>query len=576
MANYYTDFANGSDSTGDGSWANPFKTILKGTQTISANGDEVRAKGSEWSAALSGSLTFTYNSATVTTSSDLRSQFPELTATPGNAKVVITVGDAWGENVTVLTAVAVTATTLTLYGVWVGDTGAFPVKRLETQHYYLTSAPGGGAFETVDATKINSFTGIKITGGWTADGVQGGMTAMVNAANNGTTSQYQAFGNLSSVPRQTNLAFSNFCLVNLAGFCSNQGGTQFAMHKLWMVRCSGFLAGSGVGLWQMGSNPITLYSYDSSIRDFWAVGFGGNPVQNYVIYQTGDVTNSDSKFAIAFDIKIVLQYWFRTKSTDQTLGFPNQNWAVSSYSRSINITEFYLYNSGAAGYLPINGESNTFETGYIAKLYYGGQSAVSISAMAMISGTWTIGDGTQNLANLPWVSVGTPDPTRVNIASTQNAWRIRSSGGETFRAYGFTDRGQYAHQQAFVGVSTTEYVTGTNSLVLYPGRTQSGSNTLYNIIGVVPAFNTSKTITIKMKTNGVNNSTWQTLSVWNGTSAIYANSFSATSTWTDFTFTLNPSSTNLNTTQYFTLVIYANGTTSANASRLFIDSITVS
>lgn len=66
----WADFLSGSDTTGDGSYSNPYKTGYKASTGLTG-GDEVRlAKGPD-PINLSGTLTWTNNSLTVTTSVDL-------------------------------------------------------------------------------------------------------------------------------------------------------------------------------------------------------------------------------------------------------------------------------------------------------------------------------------------------------------------------------------------------------------------------------------------------------------------------------------------------------------------------
>jgi hypothetical protein len=70
MTTVWADFLNGDDDSGDGSYGNPYKTVYKASTGLTG-GDEVRlAKGPD-PTALSGTLTWTNDSLTVTTSVDL-------------------------------------------------------------------------------------------------------------------------------------------------------------------------------------------------------------------------------------------------------------------------------------------------------------------------------------------------------------------------------------------------------------------------------------------------------------------------------------------------------------------------
>lgn len=65
MTTVYVSWATGDDTTGDGSFGNPWKTITKGTTGLTG-GDEVRVAKSPAPTALTGTLTFTAGSTAVT------------------------------------------------------------------------------------------------------------------------------------------------------------------------------------------------------------------------------------------------------------------------------------------------------------------------------------------------------------------------------------------------------------------------------------------------------------------------------------------------------------------------------
>ncbi len=66
----YCDYASGNDSTGNGSAANPYKTITKASTGLTG-GDEVRCAKSPDDTALTGTITFTRESTTITGSGTL-------------------------------------------------------------------------------------------------------------------------------------------------------------------------------------------------------------------------------------------------------------------------------------------------------------------------------------------------------------------------------------------------------------------------------------------------------------------------------------------------------------------------
>ena len=66
----YADWGSGNDTSGDGSAGNPYKTIDKASTGLSG-GDEVRCAKTTDPSTLSGTLTWTDNSPTVSTSVSL-------------------------------------------------------------------------------------------------------------------------------------------------------------------------------------------------------------------------------------------------------------------------------------------------------------------------------------------------------------------------------------------------------------------------------------------------------------------------------------------------------------------------
>lgn len=66
----YCDFLNGSDSTGDGSYGNPYKTITTASVGLTG-GDEVRVAKSPDNTALAGTISFTRNDVSITGSGTL-------------------------------------------------------------------------------------------------------------------------------------------------------------------------------------------------------------------------------------------------------------------------------------------------------------------------------------------------------------------------------------------------------------------------------------------------------------------------------------------------------------------------
>lgn len=144
---YYFDLASGNDTTGDGSYGNPWKTIDKCTTTQSA-GDECRGALTAITT-LAGTLTFTNGSTSVTTSSDLTA--------------VVAAGDVVGKNAATegwwkVASVASGAITLS-YQYW-GKTGSGSA----VTGYKITPVSASEEYDVNSSGTLAS--PIKISGGW--------------------------------------------------------------------------------------------------------------------------------------------------------------------------------------------------------------------------------------------------------------------------------------------------------------------------------------------------------------------------------------------------------------------------
>lgn len=588
MAVYYTDFINGDDATGTGSWAAPFKTIYKGTQSISANGDEVRVVGGAWSANLPGTLTFTYGSSTVSTSSDLTSYFPELSATPGNDKVVITVDDQFGFGKTVLVVTAVSATTLTLFGIWLGDNGALAVKRLDNMHYYITSAPTSpsgiaSTVESMDFANISLYTDIKVTGGWTADGVQDGVTAFVNAAVNGTSSSYNAFKSNASITTEGDFEMGGFLTSHFAYATNNDASSRYAITDWWAIRVVDFAPGANFIFWNSKSgNPANFYVYDTVMNDTWNVAIGTQGLFNMNIWQTGRVTQTNAKYGVRADGKYMPQYHIRSQAYTPTYDYPGICFFnEGSYSNNIRVGEFHVYNNNTAQncYIPVSGEAR--QSGgvmrSIEKLYVKGDNAagtfIGLPQVALNCQS-VVGDGTQDLiSTLAWTNLDTGNPfSSQDVRQTYSGSTLVKDVNGDYRYYANDITGAYVFEGHLLAVNTVEFDTGSNSLELIPNLDTSGTEVSYHAVAQIPYFSDTRTLTIRMKTNGIDTSAWTDIVVNNREGNMVTQSVTLTSGWANYTVSIDGSSA-LN--QEYYSVFIKQSPLSGQTGRLYVDSVSV-
>lgn len=158
----YWDFLNGNDTTGNGSAANPYKTLAKATTGLTG-GDEVRCAKSPDPATLSGTLTFTDGSASVATSED-------LTAVLGAYDFVSlnTAGETWWE------ISSINSTTITLVVAYrgTGGTGTGYKRGITGSIAGVTVADASGytGLHTISASGSSVSSKLKMSFGWNLAG----------------------------------------------------------------------------------------------------------------------------------------------------------------------------------------------------------------------------------------------------------------------------------------------------------------------------------------------------------------------------------------------------------------------
>lgn len=147
MTIVYVDLTSGNDSTGDGTYGNPYLTINKADDGLTG-GDEVRVALTTINT-LSGTLSFTNQSASVGTSVDLT----------GSVSADDVIGkstwatDGWWR------VASLTSTTITLEAVYVGTTDADA-----TGYHIVPETPA--TYQSNSTAGSSSSSRLKITGGW--------------------------------------------------------------------------------------------------------------------------------------------------------------------------------------------------------------------------------------------------------------------------------------------------------------------------------------------------------------------------------------------------------------------------
>lgn len=209
--NYYFDIASGNDTTGDGTYGSPWKTIDKCT-TGRSGGDECRAAKTAIST-LAGTCTFTNGSATVNTSQDL--------------SAAVASGDLIGKNTGVdgwWVVSSANTTTITLTNQYWAPTGSGSAATA----YKVTPVTASEKFDVNANGSAGSY--VKISGGWTlATQAQDGITAFLGYST----------GDAILLNNDNYIEITNFIIRagSLGAAINNSGGKYNYFHDIFIADC---------------------------------------------------------------------------------------------------------------------------------------------------------------------------------------------------------------------------------------------------------------------------------------------------------------------------------------------------
>jgi hypothetical protein len=153
MAIVYCDWTTGDDSTGNGSYGSPYKTITKASTGLTG-GDEVRVAKSPAHTALTGTLTWTDNSTSVGTSADLTA--------------VLSAGDMIGKDADDgmwYEVASLTSSAITLRYAYSGTSEAVVGYEMGF-HDYGSPAGATTSLQSISASGSSESSLLLISGGW--------------------------------------------------------------------------------------------------------------------------------------------------------------------------------------------------------------------------------------------------------------------------------------------------------------------------------------------------------------------------------------------------------------------------
>lgn len=519
MAIFYTDNLTGNDTTGDGSIANPFKTILKAYQTC-ANNDTIRVAGSGFtSTGVSATITETLTSTIPTTSS--------LVGVLNSGDVITIVDPVWPENVLLYKVWSVSATNIVLNAAIVLPPGNYVISKLDQIHYAITS----NIIVENNTTALVNKDNVSFEGGWTSGFTQqNGFTAFVFNA----VSASQTGGTAFSAWNGTNLKFNNFAFVSFVN--------AFQLPNANMTTRLGNIWWSSSTAYTSVFNPTML----------------PNPTPgNLYVSGPGTSTGSSNTFDLNGDYEINFDKVFISVSS-----------GAASSSLIMKMNEAYVVVSGTGSFasttlLPVI----TTEIGKVYVRFRGitGEESSQLlpnpatGIVALINDMEFLNVGTSSIKTIGIRNPSATSDIQINLPSPKRIedmplhfWTFGSSfqsvyGGTT---YVYDSEGSKV-LKGLGGITyfadSTEYSTGTNSLRVksnapYSVDPSSGPQAI--VIDDFVASGSAQTVTLKLKASVARTYTLGFICpqrkgpTGGATGLVIMNqNFSITTSWADYTLT---------------------------------------
>lgn len=541
MATLHSDFLLGNDTTGDGSALLPYKTIVKSLQ-MAVDGDLVKVAGGQF-VTTGATGTCTARGTTIATSVDLTSQFAigDLVAVDTSAV------DGYPLQANIFQIGSISSTTITLRsGLTTHMVGTFDLYKISTVHY--TTTLSSVTLETATAITANQVT---VEGGWDSTfTTQFGWTVVNrNASGYSTSANFMSWNALI----KPEIVFNKFL------FCNIQGWTGSA---------------SSIGI-----NELALSWSGSSASPFGTSNFGvyaPTSIGWTTIYSNGYVLNNSWNGSANKPTTLQLKQWVTNDSlkggyalSEGQLAGPSirtleGHWRSCGTSTNVNLV------------YPI-GSAVSFGDVYVDDLtmWIGGQAIFPVFGSLGTTNAWrwvgdlkvNVIDGTRSgitsfRSNLNTSSIGIVAPWNLNLTSyefEQLPWLTYGSApgsravanAQSAIIYG---RDVSGNQKVIDGegivrwADTTEFVTGSNSLRTKLLTNTAGVDTIRYYVGHFAKPSATFTVTIKMKASKaitIGNSSSKLELQYGPSFATYVDVTPSTTSlgtsWTDVTFTLDPS-----------------------------------
>lgn len=548
MATWYTDNINGNDTTGNGTIATPYKTILA-AWTVASSNDTINVAGSGFSD-IPGTLTLTHNSASITTSQDLTTILPIGT-------VFFIKDPVFGDRKIAIKVLTITATTITVGTLLYYATGSYTAEKLITNHYFATTT--NNAFEVIGSNLVRY--NVSINGGWINNFTeQTGYTAFVYR---GTGTSGTAIS-LNAITLIGLISFDGFLFAGMTPF---QGSfSSYPTVNLNNIRIT-------------SCNATTLLSLMVNSLTNFGINVGRlNILPSYNLTKSIEISDiyvaSSTWPSIVFNGGFVNQYnkpvtinnlWVKNTNIDQNTSgkvvLGSGVWNIKMLNIENTLPTNQSFTLGGGGYITLR-DINYFGLNTTTSPFYIRQNATT--QVQVIMPTKRIDTA------IPYLSIPTQDTSTIHGYPCM----VKDMDGDKL----ITSSGAVIYSDA------SEYSTGSNSLKI---RKSYFNNSIdYTKVDIssfyMPDPAITKTIVIRMK--AVVNST-VTIAVdsngmWgsvNGSiDGIPSQNFNITNSWADYTFTQLQVDTNYNkfAGSYVSIAISMVG--SMASDYVWIDSVTIS
>lgn len=581
MATLHSDFLLGNDTTGNGSAALPYKTIVKSLQ-MAADDDLVKVAGGEF-VTTGATGTCTARSTSMTTSIDLTSQLAVGDVIALDTSLV----DGFPIFANVYQVASITSTTIQFRTIVSHVAGTFTIYKFSTVHYATT---GSANLENATGITANRVT---VEGGWNSTFTTqiGWTVANRNATSFSTTAGLMSWSNLI----KPEIVFNRFLCVGINMF--NGSAASVGINEVAFSTSSssgGAFGTSNFGIYAPTSvGYTTIYSNGFNINNTWN-GAGNRPTTLQLKQWLSPQSLDGIKVGVALNEGVLAGPSIKTleahfRSCGNNVNVSTQNVISGTSVGDVYIDELNLY-LGGQQVTPLFGSLGTttgwrwigdvrvFFTDSTRSGITAFRNSINTSGIGLVA-PWNVNLVSYEFEQLPWLSYGSSPGSRA-VANAQSAMIYgRDSSGNQ----------KVVDSEGIVRwADTVEYVTGVNSLRTKLLTNTVGVDTIRYYVGHFAKPSTTFTVTIKMKAS-------KTITLGNNSSKLelqYGPSFATYvdvtpstttlgTTWTDVTFTLDPSTLSMWNTaddglvQVIIPILSSQITDQNEVAYLWIDSITV-